>query len=58
MCSALPDRVTYTVEPSPLPFVNACGQPGYFQLLGEIDDAVASLMLPFCVQDHREIEMR
>jgi hypothetical protein len=47
MCSALPDRVTYTVEPSPLPFVNACGQPGFFQLLGEIDDAVAALMLPF-----------
>ena len=46
-CTPLPDTLTYAVSASPLSFVSACGQPGSFQTLGNVDDYVASLMLPF-----------
>jgi hypothetical protein len=46
-CRPLPGTVTYAVGPSPLPFVNACGQPGSFQILANVDDNVSALMMPF-----------
>jgi hypothetical protein len=47
LCRPLPGTVTYSVGPSPLPFVNACGQPGSFQLLDDVDDDLSALMMPF-----------
>jgi hypothetical protein len=47
-CTPRTGTVTYSVGPSPLPFVNACLLPGWYSLLGgDVDDSVASLMLPF-----------
>jgi hypothetical protein len=47
MCTTLPDQASYSVGPSPLMFVNACGQPGAFSVLPNQDDGITGLMLPF-----------
>jgi hypothetical protein len=47
MCTPISTQPTYSVGPSPLMFVNACGQPGAFVTLPGIDDSFTPLMLPF-----------
>jgi hypothetical protein len=47
LCTTIPDAFSYAVTTSPLSFIHACTQPGAVTQLRNVDDQVATAMLPF-----------